>query len=789
MDPVQALFEDLRSPDSSIRFSVLSRIEGIDWTPDQLLAFRDFEKSENDPGSKFHMRMILARLEKQAVDHSELSHLAQVESILRKPERDYLSLAILLETIPRSEAPLVAMAFRENRWTEFSSEVLPFILQFFKRYGSYEDSQEIVPFCRHPDPRVLAAAVEALEKLSPESLQGLIVPLLVSPIHGIRSRAVRLLYKWDPLEAIRHFEALLFSEDPADRQAALFHAFFFPFPDIEPLMLRFLSVEDSSTTIAKAGLLFRANPNTEVLLKILEILEGSATEKRKTIREILMGIINSLIQAGLVDKNPEQLISDLKETFRKKRVSQISEQCRIALRSDESENRLAAIKRLCEFSGLGFSDSEKILKDHLEVEKLPELKSIIVNHLGVPSSEAEPREDVIEISDSFESLLPKQRIKVLATLDSKQLAKIRKQIPKILNSCSDEEKVPFAQAIGRVGNKEDSPLLSPFLKSPEPSLLVAAIEALSNLNPDVLFPYLPKLVQHSSDEVRATALRVFSIFDKKQALALVEQMMFNLKPKQRSLAILSASQFDFPSVRGLLLKAMEREKETDNLRRIQAILKENLDEELFFEVNRILEITDESSREVIRPMIEEFSQILIRDGKSNCTSAKELIETTVKKLESERKKKEAQPSYSLQNVKKIRQQQGKSGASQPDKIGLDPGFAKFTVLAFGIGVILTAVIWFGFLAPGSGTPPKIKPGSSGSKGGTQAEQIELKGKVVFSDPGGQGILVQSEKSSKEKYYIHLKQSSSFKKDDKFNGKVKIYRRDAQTVFCELIVIY
>jgi len=56
IDPVAALLEDLSSPDPTIRFSVLSRIEDLDWTPDTLTAFKRRLAAEADPGTRFQMR-------------------------------------------------------------------------------------------------------------------------------------------------------------------------------------------------------------------------------------------------------------------------------------------------------------------------------------------------------------------------------------------------------------------------------------------------------------------------------------------------------------------------------------------------------------------------------------------------------------------------------------------------------------------------------------------------------------------------------------------------------------
>lgn len=54
MDFLRSLFEDLRSPDPALRFSVLERIDGIDWSPERLEALEQHlaeERRSNSSGS------------------------------------------------------------------------------------------------------------------------------------------------------------------------------------------------------------------------------------------------------------------------------------------------------------------------------------------------------------------------------------------------------------------------------------------------------------------------------------------------------------------------------------------------------------------------------------------------------------------------------------------------------------------------------------------------------------------------------------------------------------------
>ena len=220
MDPVKELFAELSSPDPSIRFSVLSRIEEIPLTAGQIAEFRGLLASECEPGIRFHMQKVLARFEPGELARPDRSGISE---LLRQPARDEISLALYLESVKRGDAQTVADELRKAGWVNFSAQLLPSVLKFLKKFGTSEDVDAVAALCSHNDPRVLSAAVEALEKLSPERLREHIVPLLLNANSGIRSRAVRILYRFDPSEALRHFESMLFSNSDEEKQIGRAH--------------------------------------------------------------------------------------------------------------------------------------------------------------------------------------------------------------------------------------------------------------------------------------------------------------------------------------------------------------------------------------------------------------------------------------------------------------------------------------------------------------------------------------------------------------------------------------
>lgn len=278
----ESLLEDLRSKDPSVRFAVLNRLEGAVLSGATLHTFRSLAERETDPGARLQMDLILQAADKKPFAESA-NRFQEIERILKEPKPDFFSLVIHLRQMSPAEGPLVIDLLRHQGLDGFPEEVLPFVLRLFRQYGATQDIPFIEELCRHANPRVLSAAIEALEKINPEDVKAFIVPMLVNSSPGIQSQAIRLLYRWDPAEALNHFELLLFSDDYSLRQTALFYGYFFPFPDIESLLLRFLSLEEDLGLLKKAGQLFIVNPSQNAAYRLADLCETCGGEKKRVL--------------------------------------------------------------------------------------------------------------------------------------------------------------------------------------------------------------------------------------------------------------------------------------------------------------------------------------------------------------------------------------------------------------------------------------------------------------------------------------------------------------------------
>jgi len=815
MDAVNELFNDLKSPDPVIRFSVLSRIEDMDWSEEHREALREIFAGEQEPGIRFHMQKVLARLDSGDKNRGTLE---AIEEQLKNPQRDEISLALMLESVKRNEAAAVAVSLRRAEWPHFSQQLLPSVLKFFKKYGSAEDTPAIEKLCRHHDPRVLSAAIEALEKHNPDRLKDLIVPLLINSNFGIRSRAVRLLHRWDPSEALRHFESMLFSNLETEKHAALYQAFFFPFKQIETLMLRYISVESDPEMIKKAGLIFMTNPERHMPARLLEVRQACVGIKQKLVDVILKGVLQSLYQAKIVNAAPDQMLQVLETHFKEKRIRLFIEHHGNALKSPEAEIRLQSAIKLSELARRGIDEARQVVEAYLPRERdLNNIRKVryfletgqlemqksqapvrttrpepsaeptaaskaakpapATPAVSVTTKEEKPQEKPVE-KRPLQEYTAQERQNLIAAINAENCEKYMAVIRPFFRDLDVSEQIAVIKRIERFGGPADSELLIGCLQSDDQNILESTIEALSAINPEALHPYLPQLIKHRYDEVKLAAIKVFSLFDKKQAISLVEKMLSSIKPAQRQTAIFCLGSFDYHSVSQILISAFKSENDSENLQQISSILRSNADEDTFFRVYVDYKACKSSKKDEYENLCRELAIRIIDTEPGHTVEA--LFAAGEELVAEEERKKTERAAYKLEKIQKIRETADKN-------VIFDASLVRFTVIAYAIGAVLTVLIWFLFLAPGPPVSPDAAPKSASVR--KVFETITIKGRVVISDADKRTVAVETEPGKLYKLQLPESYGTVPKPGASFQAQVKAEKGSSGEIPAEFLTAF
>ncbi|MEW6709242.1 MAG: HEAT repeat domain-containing protein [Candidatus Riflebacteria bacterium] len=714
-----SLFSDLRSGDPSIRSSVLTRIENITWNQELIQAFSVLTQTESDPTIKLSMQLIIERVSHGAARQLDKDLLIKEFSRLAAdPEADFLSFAMLLETIEPDQVPLAAVALDENHWQEYSSVILPFVLKFIRRHRLSDQIEKVEKLCHHSEPQVLSAAVEVLERLNPQKIEALLVPLLTHSNYGIRSRAVRLLYRLDQQEAVKHFESMLFSQEKDEKEAAMFHAYFFPFDKIEALLLRFMTLESNPDLLKKAGFLFQVNPDAAPPLQLIEIMEGSRGSRKEIFSDILRGVLQA--QGRMLGRPVDQLLEELKSCYRNKKANELIAQCRLLWDSASAARKQAIVNKLEELVARGSVAARETLvalgitvpefsapkgkSAELNLAALNEAQRLLIWKAGSPG--------LAEYADAIESLWPKmnseEKTLILGRIFHDQQGKLAKNLP--------------ARA----------------LKDGDPTVVATAIEVLGQYDADRIFPLLPGLINHDSTEVQSAAIKVFALYDKDQAIRLLERMLAQGE-KARSSAIFHLAQFDFPAVQQLLFNCLPLEDNPENLARIEAILASNIDLEGLYRVYCVSRIVSAAHKTALENSFARLTEAWLRQSSDKSQTTLSLAQKFSERYNNEKSKESQAPAYALENIQKLRRQ--KVQPSVPAEVPENDNLGSFAFSAFVISGFVAWAIWLLLLSP---MLPQL-PSTGDKKTGPGETLISGRVEKILSH----GISLKSEENGKE----------------------------------------
>jgi hypothetical protein len=274
------------------------------------------------------------------------------------------------------------------------------------------------------------------------------------------------------------------------------------------------------------------------------------------------------------------------------------------------------------------------------------------------------------------------------------------------------------------------------------------------------------------------AIKVFSLFDKKQAISLVEKMLLAIRPAQRQTAIFCLGSFDFHSVSHIIINALKNESDPGNLEQICSILRSNADEDTFFRVYVDYKNCKSSKREIYEKLCQELAN-LIAEGETG-RSVKELFAAGEELLAEEERKKTERAAYKLEKIQKIRQDVEKNTV-------LDASLLRFTVAAYAVGAVLTALIWFLFLAPAPPISPGLTPKPAIAK--KVIETISIKGRVVIADETKRTIAIETEPGKLYKMQLPEAYGKLPKPGSRFQAQVKAEKGASGEIAAEFLTTF
>ncbi len=636
--------------------------------------------------------------------------LAGLEKLLKEPQR-LEDLALGVTTIESAEAFLASDYFRQADWQNFPCEILPTFCLFFKKHGSIEDSPALIELTRHPDPTVITAALAALEKLDPVNLQGIIIPLLNSPQNVVKAQAIQAFYRWNRSEALKHLVDLMFSNSENDVILALHHAAFFPYPEVEPHLIRLLTQVTSPSVLMRISQILKNNAHPELPFRLFWVNRSLDGQHQSLVKGILLGIIRALSDKKLIDVSVQDYLNQLKERVRSEELSLLKETCKIS-GDDGEEAFLPGLDEFeipplelsptvaqpvdAAFADVTVADAPEVAVSPLENEKT---EPVAPTALQKPAGVALPPQ-IIDF-EHYDAQTEQDKIQLLARANAQFFKDNRGKLSELLTSASGKELAAVINVFGKFGQITECERIKKLTRSDNPDVVCACIKALANLDPEYLCLYLPQFMQEKNGKIRMTATRVFVGIDRERIRSLLSSMIGSANAKQRSLAVAASMLVDFNIVRQPLLDALAKETSVEIIDKLGVVLSANPDRELLAAVYKIAAFSRTSlkveQQRVVQLLAEKLAIAL-----NHISTPEELIEETRLAFEAENK-------AAMAEKEKLEAEKRAAGitedAAAPDNLSVhsmltsEAGDAKTTRAKITVVIwMLVAVIWGGGMA-------------------------------------------------------------------------------------------
>ncbi|HNW34381.1 MAG TPA: hypothetical protein PKM25_05575 [Candidatus Ozemobacteraceae bacterium] len=223
-----------------------------------------------------------------AITGAEAGPLSRRDILLRKMRLGSRYVAFdAIERLTGTADTTLSATLLEYLSTETDPFKLSFLVKRLPRIPAPEIASAIEPFLRHPDPRIVANALEGLSLCRTPHLHDEFLRLADSPDNRIKASAVRTLFNYEPLLAERRIQEMLESPSIAMQDSGVYLLGALRPPRLNTLVE--ISLASKFPTIRLRALEIPKHPPS------LDLPESALSEAQLTGRYAGKGLLTSLI--------------------------------------------------------------------------------------------------------------------------------------------------------------------------------------------------------------------------------------------------------------------------------------------------------------------------------------------------------------------------------------------------------------------------------------------------------------------------------------------------------------
>jgi len=595
----QDLLASLTGDNGMLALDILEEIDNRTPTRAEVQVLKEAFSIVRNPVLSFQLKKSLRLAAfKLKNTHFKVS-LDGMEKLLKDTSR-LEDLALAITTVEPVEAFLAADMVRQAQWQNFPAEILPCFCSFLRRHGNIQDSQALQELTRHPDSTVITAALSTLEKIDPENLQSIIIPLLDSPQTVVKAQAVQAFYRWNRHQALQHLLKLLFSKNEQDIVLALHHATYFPYPELESHLIRLMTEVASPPILMRISQIMKANANIDLPFRIFWVNRSLEGQHQSLVKGILLGVVRALADKKLIDVSAQNYLNQLKNRVRQAELELIRKSCKVEeTEGEEATNLLPSLDQAPETP-----PAEVPINN--EPENLETASREPVLNVVIPEK---PPEFVPDF-DKYPNLSEQEKVQFLTRLTAVHFKQFKSKIDKLLEESQGKELAGLISLLGKFAGAESAEMIKKHFKNDNPDVICAAIKAAVKIDPETLCLYLPQFMQDKNGKIRMTATRTFVSIDRESIKGLLTGLLSSSNVKQRILGVSTSMLVDFNIVRQPLLNCLAKETSVELLEKIGMVLAANPDRELLYETYKSYRICRASMKAEFKQVVDKVADKL-----------------------------------------------------------------------------------------------------------------------------------------------------------------------------------
>jgi HEAT repeat protein len=297
---IKELEFDLTSEDEGTRRNALLSLAKMEWTPALLERFRQVAAQDASP----EIRYVAKKYFTQIRDKLRGEHQAAPIITPEGPNLEGLRAALSAEELePRLEilrqlvqanAKVALPVLLETLKRETHEWMIATLVKAIGALGDESHLNVLQPYLKHPDVRVCANTVEALELCANDLAFPLLLPLLEHQDHRVQGNAVKALVKVDRPQALQALDRMADSPRDGVRDSALHCLELVAAADVEAVVRKLFRNESRSDLLKKIAQLLAQVGTRETLPDVCRHVRSHARERSALAKYVVKGITQRL---------------------------------------------------------------------------------------------------------------------------------------------------------------------------------------------------------------------------------------------------------------------------------------------------------------------------------------------------------------------------------------------------------------------------------------------------------------------------------------------------------------